>query len=191
MDPSVGLAFSQGIRSQMEALETQNKLTGWVVDLRHNTGGNMYPMINGLQALIGEGTYGYFIFPQNKKGIPLRSQSGKKSAQSADKADKTQQRVAVLVDSLTASSGEMVALSFKGLSNAKFFGQPSGGYTTVNRTFQLSDGAHLLLATSHMADRNRTTYLNGIAPDVVVEYSPADAQDKTIEAARRWLLEAK
>ena len=191
INSSVGLTFSQGIRSQLEALETQHKITGWVVDLRHNTGGNMHPMINGLQTLIGEGTYGYFIFPQNKKGIPLRSQSGKAKDQRAVEAAKTQKKVAVLIDSLTASSGEMVALSFRGLSNAKFFGQPSAGYTTINQRFKLSDGAYLLLATGYMVDKNRNTYLNGIAPDVVIDYSPADAQDKTIEAARRWLLEAK
>lgn len=193
MNPSVGHTFSQGIRTQLEALETQNNLTGWVVDLRHNTGGNMHTMINGLQPLFGEGIYGYYILPRRtiKKAIPLWVWSGKEKEPRAVKAVKTQQRVAVLIDSLTASSGEMVALSFKGLSNVKLFGQPSAGYTTTNGTYKLSDGAYLLLATGYMADKNRNTYLPNIAPDVVVEYSPAGAQDKTIEAARKWLLEAK
>lgn len=193
MNAAVGQTFSQGIRRQMEALETQHKLTGWVVDLRHNTGGNMHPMINGLQPLLGEGIYGYFIFPRRmvKKAIPLWVWSGKGKEQPAVKAAKTQPRVAVLIDSLTGSSGEMVALSFKGRSNAKFFGQPTAGYTTTNQDFKLSDGAYLLLATGYMADKNRNTYLPNIAPDVVVEYAPANAQDKTIEAARKWLLETK
>ncbi|GAA4008904.1 S41 family peptidase [Hymenobacter fastidiosus] len=193
MNASAGQTFSHGIRSQLEALETQNKITGWVVDLRHNTGGNMHPMINGLQALIGEGTYGYFILPRHKykKERPLRSWSGKEKEQRAAEAATTQRRVAVLIDSLTGSSGEMVAIALKGLGNAKFFGQPSAGYTTTNQNFKLSDGAYLFLATGYMADKNRNPYLNGIAPDVVVEHSPDAAQDKTIEAARRWLLEPK
>ncbi|OGX84251.1 hypothetical protein BEN47_16490 [Hymenobacter lapidarius] len=151
-------------------------------------------MINGLQPLLGEGIYGYYIFPRRAimKAMPQYVWSGKEKEPRAGKAAKTQQQqVAVLIDSLTASSGEMVAISFKGRSNAKFFGQPSAGYTTGNGTYKLSDGAYLFLATGYMADKNRNTYLPNIAPDVVVEYSPAGAQDKTIEAAKKWLLEAK
>jgi carboxyl-terminal processing protease len=190
---SIGQTFSQGIRRQLEALETQNNLTGWVVDLRHNTGGNVHPMINGLQPLLGEGIYGYFLFPRRpiKKTIPLYVWRGKGKEQPAGEAANTRQRVAVLIDSLTGSSGEMVALSFKGRSNVKFFGQPSAGYTTTNQDFKLSNGAYLLLATGYMADKNRHTYLPNIAPDVVVEYAPANTPDKTLEAASKWLLEAK
>lgn len=193
MNASAGLTFSQDIQRQIAALETQHKLTGWEVDLRHNTGGNMHPMITGLQPLLGEGIYGYFIFPRRTlmKAMPQYVWSGKEKEQRAVKTAKTQQKVAVLIDSLTASSGEMVALSFKGRSNAKLFGQPSAGYTTTNQDFRLSDGSLLLLATGYMADKNRNKYVPNIAPDVVVEYSAVDAPDKTIEAARKWLLEAE
>lgn len=150
----------------------------------------MHPMINGLQPLLGEGIYGYFIFPKRtiKKTVPLYVWSGKGKGQPAVER---QQRVAVLIDSLTGSSGEMVALSFKGRSNARFFGQPTAGYTTTNQDFKLSDGAYLLLATGYMADKNRRTYLPNIAPDVVVKHAPVTTQDETLEAARKWLLEAK
>lgn len=193
MNASVGLAFSQDIQGQIAALETQHQLTGWVVDLRHNTGGNMHPMITGLQPLLGEGIYGYFIFPRRTvmKAMPQYVWSGKDKKQRAVKAAEPQRKVAVLIDSLTASSGEMVALSFKGRSTAKLFGQPSAGYTTTNQDFRLSDGSLLLLATGYMADRNRNKYLPNIAPDVVVASSAVNAPDKTIEAARKWLLEAK
>ncbi|RPD44375.1 hypothetical protein DNI29_21975 [Hymenobacter sediminis] len=194
MNPSAGQTFSQNIRNQIEALESQHTLTGWVVDLRHNTGGNMHPMIQGLQPLLGEGIYGYYILPRRriKKTIPLWVWSNKeKTKQRAVEKAKTPQRVAVLIDSLTGSSGEMVAIALKGLPQAKIFGQPSAGYTTTNGTYPLSDGAYLLLATGYMADKNRNTYVPNIAPDVVVEYSPAGAEDKTLEAARKWLLEAK
>ena len=193
MNSSVCLTFSQDIQRQIAALETQHQLTGWVVDLRHNTGGNMHPMISGLQPLLGEGIYGYFIFPRRTvmKVMPQYVWSGKEKKQRVVKAPETPQKVAVLIDSLTASSGEMVALSFKGRSNAKLFGQPSAGYTTTNQDFRLSDGSLLFLATGYMADKNRNKYLPHIAPDVAVEYSAVDAPDKTIEVARKWLLEAK
>lgn len=194
MNASAGQAFAQSIQSQIEALQTQYKPTGWVIDLRHNTGGNMHPMIQGLQPLIGEGKYGYFIFPRHTliKEKPLYNWSGKTKQQRAGAAAAVQQpRLAVLIDSLTGSSGEMVAIALHGLNNARFFGQPSAGYTTINQDFKLSDGAYLLLATGYMADKNHHTYLPKILPDVVVEPSPQDSPDKTIEAARKWLLEAK
>lgn len=190
---SAAQTFSQAIQSQMAALQTQHPLTGWVVDLRQNTGGNMRPMIKGLQPLLGEGVYAYFLFPRRTftKRLPLYSWSGKEQQPSTVTAVTTPMRVAVLIDSLTASSGEMVAIALKGRDHVKFFGQPSAGYTTTNGTYKLSDGAYLLLATGYMADKNQHTYLPNIAPDVVVEYVAADAPDKTIEAASRWLREAK
>ncbi|GAB3297796.1 S41 family peptidase [Hymenobacter tenuis] len=191
MNPAVGLTFSQSIRSQLQALEAQHTITGWVVDLRHNTGGNMHPMISGLQPLLGDGIYGYLLYPRRKKETPLLSRSGKAKEPRVGEADRPQHRVAVLIDSLTASSGEMVALALRGLPNTRFFGQRSAGYTTSNQTFRLPDGALLLLATAYMADRNRNTYPTGIVPEVIVDYSPADAPDKTVEAASRWLLKTE
>jgi carboxyl-terminal processing protease len=153
----------------------------------------MHPMIQGLQPLLGEGIYGYYILPRRtiKKTFPQWVHSEKETKERAVAKSRTPRRVAILIDSLTGSSGEMTAIALRGLPQAKFFGQPSAGYTTINGTYPLSDGAYLLLATGYMADKNRHTYLPNIAPDVVVEYAPAGAEDKTLEAARKWLLEAK
>ncbi|UOR06789.1 S41 family peptidase [Hymenobacter aerilatus] len=193
MDASVGQTFSQGIQSQMEALQTKHTLTGWVVDLRQNTGGNMNPMIEGLKPLLGEGIYAYDISPRRAfmKEKPRYNWSGKEQQPRSGAAAPTPQQVAILIDSLTASSGEMVAIALMGRDNARVFGQPSAGYTTANQDFKLSDGAYLLLAAGYRMDRTRKPYLNRITPDVVVEYSPKDTPDKTIEAAQRWLRETK
>jgi hypothetical protein len=37
--------------------------TSWIVDLRSNGGGNMWPMVAGLGPILGEGVLGYFIDP--------------------------------------------------------------------------------------------------------------------------------
>jgi carboxyl-terminal processing protease len=188
LEPGVGHAFAQGIRRQLDSLATQHQLRGWVLDLRHNVGGNMNPMLTGVQPLLGQGTYGYFIYREGERA--LHSQGSTEPVPQAAANASTSLRVAVLLDSLTASSGEMVAIAFKGRPNTQFFGQPSAGYTTSNRDFKLSDGAYLLLATGYMADRNRHAYLNGITPDVVVEYAPASAPDKTLDTACRWVQQA-
>ncbi len=43
------------------AEQDSKNLLGWIVDLRWNSGGNMWPMIAGIGPLLGNGTYGYFI----------------------------------------------------------------------------------------------------------------------------------
>jgi C-terminal processing protease CtpA/Prc len=188
---SASLTFSHSIRQQLQILESQQQLIGWVLDLRHNTGGNMRPMLEGLQALIGEEPYGYFVFPRQKRQLQLRIRREKGRQASTLATATTPRRLAVLTDSLTGSSGEMVAIALKGLRNTRFFGQPSAGYTTTNMTHRLSDGAYLLLAEGYMVDRNRRAYLSGVAPDVVVEYAPAGGPDKTLETASRWVREGK
>ncbi|OUJ70295.1 S41 family peptidase [Hymenobacter crusticola] len=193
MDASAGQTFAQNIQNQLVALQTQHTLTDWVVDLRQNTGGNMHPMLQGLQSLLGEGIYAYDIYPRHTlmKKVPRYHWSEKQQQPSAGEAAPPPKKVAILIDSLTASSGELVAIALQGRANAKVFGQPSAGYTTSNQPFNLSDGAYLLLAVGYRMDRTQKPYLNGITPDVVVEYSPQDTPDKTIEAAKKWLREAR
>ena len=41
----------------------RDHLAGWIVDLRHNRGGNMWPMVAGLGPLLGEGRAGAFVDP--------------------------------------------------------------------------------------------------------------------------------
>lgn len=55
-----GAAFSKALRNHLET-QAAAGACGWIVDLRGNTGGNMYPMIQGLSGLLGGETLGYFI----------------------------------------------------------------------------------------------------------------------------------
>ena len=48
-------------RSIMSADKTET--IGWIVDVRGNGGGNMWPMIAGVGPVLGEGVAGYFIDP--------------------------------------------------------------------------------------------------------------------------------
>ena len=51
---------SQKLQDSLCTLSS-NKLQGIIVDLRLNTGGNMYPMVTGLSNLIGEGVFGSVV----------------------------------------------------------------------------------------------------------------------------------
>ena len=56
------IVFARGIENQIKETDGE-ALKSWIVDLRGNTGGNMWPMISGIGSILGEGTAGYFIDP--------------------------------------------------------------------------------------------------------------------------------
>jgi len=184
--------FANNIRFQIKKIDTENTITSWVVDLRHNTGGNMWPMLAGLNALMEDGTAGYFVSTKGESGWKNKNGELLGSKESIDnyKIKKQDAKIAVLIDSRTASSGEMTAVSFSGLPNVKFFGTPSAGYTTANRTCNLSNGTQLYLASSYIADRNHKAFMDKIIPDVIVELND-DSNDKVLTTATQWLQATK
>jgi hypothetical protein len=186
--------FAKDIQDRIRTLDTENKLAYWIVDLRSNNGGNMYPMIAGLGPLTGEGILGYFVNGGAKKNYNAWSYDPKKGKKGSGlgvnieqpyQLRKPDSKIAVLVGPGTGSSGEMTAISFIGKANTKFFGQATGGYTSANAQYNLSDGSALLLAVSYTADRNKKEYRGKIQPDVLVKETEGD--DVTLKAAQNWL----
>ncbi|WP_434450664.1 S41 family peptidase [Lentzea sp. E54] len=160
---------------------------GWVVDLRGNGGGDMYPMLTVVSPLLGEGRAGAFVEPDGTTtewGIRFRHvYLGRRLTFVFRRIPRAVHRpVAVLVNGRTASSGEAVLISFLGAENARGFGEPTAGYVTANRPFALPDGARLAITTALMADRTGRTYGNTpIAPHTLV------GSDDALGAAIEWL----
>ena len=184
--------FANSIRSQIKKLDIENEIIGWVVDLRNNNGGNMWPMVAGLNALMNDGTVGYLVGTENRKPQEWNAENGKinysKEIVDTYKIKNINAKIAVLINSKTASSGEMTAITFIGLPNVKLFGQPSAGYTTANSSFYLSDGTQFFLATKFVADRTFKTYPDKIIPDVIINIQSSLTNDETLEYAKKWLL---
>lgn len=153
---------------------------GWVVDLRQNTGGNMWPMLSGLKPLLGNGNYGAF-----------RDRDGRDSAWGTNKIEgcsapiASDARVAVLFGPKTASSGEAVVIAFSGRPNSRSFGLATAGLSTANVSLGLPDGGALVLTTAIDIDRTGKAFPAGVVPDVVVE-SKAQSDD-VLAAAVLWL----
>lgn len=181
----VNNTYRDTIQQFIKKLDLENDITAWIVDLRGNTGGNMWPMVAGLNALIKDGVAGYWVSSKKKKLKWYSYGRGMMGTGKFYKVKKMSSPIAVLIDSFTASSGEMTAISFIGLPNVKTFGQPSAGYTTANSTFTLSNGAILQLATSYAADRKKKVYKDKIIPDVLVKDNTITADD-TLEMAKKW-----
>ena len=168
--------FAEQIDHVIAAIDGPS-ICGWIVDLRGNTGGNMWPMIGGLRSLLGPGSLGSFRYPTGK----VTHWANPMVPQPWHQLQTGNPPVAVLTDGRTASSGEAVTIAFRGRDHTRSFGAPTWGISTGNRTIRLSDGATMFLTVSVLADRDGNLYGSRIAPDEMV--APQDAA----RAAVRWL----
>lgn len=169
---------------------------GWVVDLRQNNGGNMWPMLAGVGPLLGEGQNGAFVYPDGRHD-PWSYAEGQASCGDAvvTAIDSTlvhpplepQPPVAVLLGRSTASSGEAIVVAFRGRPATRSFGTQTAGLSTANQGFPLADGAVLNLTIARYADRTGMVYDGPIAPDEVVDAAQSPP-DQVLEAAVAWLL---
>lgn len=60
------VAFADDIAERIEKL-AESSPCGWVLDLREDTGGNMYPMLAGLWPFLGDEILGYFVRGETRR----------------------------------------------------------------------------------------------------------------------------
>jgi hypothetical protein len=171
---------------------------GWMVDLRGNGGGNMWPMLAGVGPILGEGEPGAFLdynglrtkwfYENGRAGMRASDQDYAAKTTSPPVVLPSPPPVAVLIDGGTASSGEAIAVAFRGRPDTRFFGEATIGVSNSTFPFNLSDGAQVLLVVAVDLDRNRTEYDAGVKPD---EEIPSAADDPVLHAASDWLSAQK
>jgi C-terminal processing protease CtpA/Prc len=165
----------------------KESLKGWVVDLRGNFGGDMTPMLLGISPVLGDGIAGYFAYPDGKyvkwecNDNKLLFDNDTINNPDPYTLKNKNPYVAVLTDTLTASSGEAVTVAFKGRPKTRSFGYQTYGVSTSNEGFTLSDGSRMLLTVAVFADRNKNKYGTPVRPDETID--PA----KALERAVQWL----
>jgi len=108
--------------------------------------------------------------------------------------------VAVLSGAGTSSAGEAILTAFVGLPHVKIIGSETGGQTTGNTGFNLSDGRCIAITNGIYADRNMNAYGGKIKPDISVEgnfdhvcdggvvpthYDPTE--DSVVQTAVSWV----
>ncbi len=182
-------AYADSLQRLIATLDT-DKTAGWIIDLRDNDGGNCWPMLAGVGPLIGEGTCGYFMGRDGSNTTRWFYEDGNSGMEDyriveslGYKLKCPASRIAVLTGPETKSSGEVTAVAFRGLENARSFGAPTGGYSTTNSNISLSDGGLVLLTVSVYGDRNKNGYGAEIEPDVLAEDALAEAL--------KWLMEGE
>lgn len=184
-------AFANGIQDRIRSAD-RDDLIGWIVDLRGNGGGNMWPMIAGLGPVLGEGLLGWFIDPvgvemswEYRDGASWLRTGALQRVDAPYTLKNSNPKVAVLVDNGVASSGEATFIAFRKRGNTRSFGVATCGLSTANSGTFLSDGALLNLTVSVMADRVKTKYGDQVEPDERV-IGPSAVVDRAIA----WLQTA-
>lgn len=185
------------VRQGRAAVATADGACGWIVDLRDDRGGNMWPMLAVLGPVLGDGPAGGFVDADGNRST-WSIQHGNAYADGepvgwtdSEPITRSAAPVAVLTGHRTGSSGEAVAVAFRGRADTRFFGEPTYGVPTGNMVYHLSDGATLVLTTADDVDRAGRTYNAPIRPDEEVVNDPAAAvggdRDRVLAAARAWL----
>lgn len=153
------------------------QIKAWIIDLRLNTGGNMYPILLGLKEFIGNNIiFGGFRDARDKPTGNWEIKAGKLliDGNVLDRKTalfhpiQTDVPLVILTSCYTASAGEMIALSFIGRNNTFIVGEPTANYTTAVQGFEINDHAGINLSTDYVVDRNLKVYKSNILPDVEV-----------------------
>lgn len=158
----------------------KHKPEGWIIDLRNNYGGMLYPMYAAAapffdrKNIVGtkdaEGTVEYFnyrdgTFYEGSTATQLFTLKEKQPRQ-------IKTPIAVLVNKVTGSSAEFITAAFAGQKNVKLIGVNTQGLTSGNQEYKLSDGSFLVLTIGNIVDRTGKEYRiigEGIAPDIRIE----------------------
>ncbi|WP_078093498.1 S41 family peptidase [Streptomyces sp. fd1-xmd] len=189
---------------------------GWIVDLRADSGGAIWPKLDVLAPLVGDGRLGAFVDADGNqaawaldkgrlsvggkvipKDLPPSIETGQDGVEdyvthNAYVLKRPRPPVAVLTGPRTASAGEAALIAFRGRPESRSFGLPTAGLATGNAAYPLHDGALLLITSAADMDRTGRRYVNApIAPDVRVAFTDRDmrwgADDPVIDEAREWL----
>jgi hypothetical protein len=207
--PADQVRFAESVQQQLASLDSSVSC-GWMLDLRLNTGGNLWPMLAGLGPVLGDGELAASVYPDASRRT-IWYEHGR-----AGFGEYVQLRVAepfmlrdpaaplaVLIGERTASSAEVLVAALRGRPATRTFGAPTRGLSAGNRTFELADRAVLVLTVAATSDRTGRIELGPMAPDepvagggAAVDGGAADAgeaadghgvPDPVVAAASAWL----
>ena len=161
--------FQNGLESLEEA-----GMTGLVVDLRDNPGGNLDTVCQILDLLLPEGT---IVYTEDKNGERVDTKT-------SDEEHQFTNPMAVLVNGGSASASEVFSGAVQDYGLGTIIGTQTYGKGIVQTLYSLSDGSCLKLTTAqYFTPDGRNIHGEGITPDIVLEKTPDDQRDNQLEKA--------
>jgi len=161
---------------------------GWVIDLRENGGGNVYPMLASVAPLLDDG---HILGFRDRDGDVdwVDVDNGNLIVPAGHGLDvptvnlSLSEPVAIVTGPDTASAAEAIVVAFATQDDTLRIGDYTAGFTTGNEVFELDDGAALALSTSSYVDRTGAVYDGPIAPDA----PKGSASEAVLGAAADWV----
>jgi len=199
-DPTQINSYAQSLSDIVTELSSKCK-KGFIIDLRLNGGGNLYPMLSGLSQFLGNQPIAYETDINDSIIRTWELKNGNfviGGYQATDIKTKHKSKlqsipIVVLIGPVTKSSGSMTAIAFKGRPNTIFIGEPTAdGYTTSNGYFQFAPNLTLNFSTNYVADRNNCIYKTTVNPEILISHGDNFDNlmtDKKIIYAIKWLTD--
>ena len=154
---------------------------GFVIDLRGNPGGI---------GILAMGLAGFFVTqPDQVLGNMIRRDSKLKFTVNP-RAEIYTGPLAILIDSGTASTAEIMAGGLQDLGRARIFGSRSMGAALPSVIERLPNGDLFQYPVANYISRNgKTLEGEGVTPDQIVALTPAGlaAGDPVLDAALQWI----
>ena len=155
-------------KNAMDDLENQ-EMTGLVVDLRNNPGGNVSTVCDMLDMMLPEGL---IVYTQDK--------DGNKETATSDEEHQFTKPLVVLMNGNSASASEIYAGAIQDYGIGKIVGTQSYGKGVVQQIFDLGDGTSVKLTIAdYYTPKGRNINGKGIAPDVEIEYQADESNPDT------------
>lgn len=152
---------------------------GIILDLRGNRGGI------GIMAM---GIAGFFVSESGKQLGEMTMKEGTLKFVVFPRAHTYPGKLAILVDSGSASTTEILAQGLQDLGRARIFGTLTAGAALPSDIVKLPNGDRFQFAeASYTSVKGKVLEGNGVTPDVEVRRTEP-GRDLVIEAAEAWIL---
>ncbi|MFN0315231.1 MAG: S41 family peptidase [Burkholderiales bacterium] len=163
---------------------TPGGVTGIVLDLRDNLGGNLIAAVAVAGAFLSNGTlvvYTEGLSEDSKRKYPVRAHLGPKNTETIP--------LVVLVNQRSASASEIVAGALQDHRRAIVLGTRTYGKGSIQTILPLGDGAAVKLTTAHYFTPNgRSIDKQGVTPDQIVEQAPPGGSEASAQSIARGHL---
>ncbi len=152
---------------------TKKKVSGLVIDLRNNPGGNLDVVVDMLDLFVKKGDL--IVYTEDK--------NGKKTSEYCAKGDKkVNLPLAVLVNGNSASASEIFAGAVKDYKLGKIVGDTTFGKGIVQTVTRLNDGSAIRFTIAkYFTPSGKNIHEKGIKPDVKVDFSTKEYTENNID----------
>lgn len=140
----------------------ERNLSGLILDLRDNPGGDLFAAVDVTDVFVGEGPIVHIDYRNNRDETFYA------------KEDQLDLPLVLLINRNSASAAEIVAGAVKDAKVGTLVGTRTYGKGVVQNVFPLRNGAGLKLTTArYLTPSGHDLHLKGVEPDITVE-DPAD-----------------